>query len=405
MALSMRPLLVTLAALVMACATVSPIPQRNPGEPYEWLRRMGDRSHSFLGLAVAVDATGNVVVAGSTTGAAPDQEPLGQEDALVARYSAAGELAWVRQFGSDHGDRALSVCMASGGEVLVGGFTADGERSFVARFQADGAQRWLRELDLRGGARGVAADSGGFAIAVGANSVVRLDPEGKPVWTVPFMEGEARAEAVAVDRAGNAVVAGALRVLSSGRETSRKLAIVSFSPDGQARWRVTLGGEALGGHAELAVGRAVAIADDDVVVAGENGEFLDGRPPDRSFLVKLDRTGLVRWSSLLVGERLLARGLAVDAHGNLFVAGVAQGAVEGQTNRGASDLFVEVFAPGGGFSMGVQYGTAHADLARAIAVGATGIFVAGCLDGDKLEPHPEDADLSAGGYDLALLKL
>jgi hypothetical protein len=382
-----------------------PIPPRNPAEPYEWLKRMGDRTSSTLGFAVAVDASGNVLVAGGTSGTAAGGSSLGGEDALLVEYSPTGELAWIRQFGTDRGDRALAISMASGGDVLVGGWTADGERSFVARFDSTGEQRWFHELAIRGGVHGLAVDPGGFATATAGNSVVRIDPRGTETWTVPFAAGDGWGEAVAIDRAGNAVVVGALRAMSSGTETSRKLLVVSFGPDGQARWRVTLGGESLGGRAELAAGKAIAVVDDEVVIAGENGAFLDGRPADRSFLVKLDRSGTVRWTSMLPGQQLRARALAVDAKGNLFVAGLTTGAIEGQANRGASDLFVEVLQAGGGYSMGIQYGTAGADLARGVTAGATGVFVVGGLDGTVKAPHVEDADLVAADYDLVLLKL
>jgi hypothetical protein len=69
-----------------------------PGD-FDWLRQFG----SVVGRdddAPAVDAHGNLYVAGYVNGALPGQISVGGADAYLRKYDAAGNELWTRQFGS-----------------------------------------------------------------------------------------------------------------------------------------------------------------------------------------------------------------------------------------------------------------------------------------------------------------
>ena len=94
--------------------------------------------------AVAVDADGGVVIAGSTNGAFEGQTSAGATDAFVRSFDAAGEHRWTQQLGSSQSDAATAVAVADDGAVYVGGTTtgdlagpnAGGADGFLARFGA-----------------------------------------------------------------------------------------------------------------------------------------------------------------------------------------------------------------------------------------------------------------------------
>ncbi len=86
---------------------------------------------------LAVDAAGNVLVAGTFSGAADFDMAGGdtnlilsagsQSDGFLAKYSPAGQFAFIRQIGADgdagEGDAATSVAVDAEGYVYVGGST------------------------------------------------------------------------------------------------------------------------------------------------------------------------------------------------------------------------------------------------------------------------------------------
>jgi hypothetical protein len=80
-----------------------------------WSLRVGGTGID-VDYAVAVDGSGNVVLAGGY------QYTQGQWDVLVAKYSAAGAPLWSRNYGSTANDLGFGVAVDRGGNVLVTGY-------------------------------------------------------------------------------------------------------------------------------------------------------------------------------------------------------------------------------------------------------------------------------------------
>ncbi len=85
-----------------------------------WLRQFGtDGADEVHGM----DATSTgLVLAGSTTGAFPDQALLGETDAFLTKYDVKGALLWTSQFGTDDFDAGLALT-ANAHAAYVGGET------------------------------------------------------------------------------------------------------------------------------------------------------------------------------------------------------------------------------------------------------------------------------------------
>lgn len=75
--------------------------------------------------SVALDDTGAVCLAGSTTGTLPGATGEGAQ--FVAKLAPAGEVAWVRQWHGGADAYPAVVALAADGELLVAGSTATGE--------------------------------------------------------------------------------------------------------------------------------------------------------------------------------------------------------------------------------------------------------------------------------------
>lgn len=107
-----------------------------------WIRRIAPAELSARAMALALDPSGGVFVAGSIVGSFHG-DSAGGRDALVWRLDGTGEVTNVTRLGSLGDDEARDVVVTAAREVVVVGSTAgalvDGQRSgggldaFVAR--------------------------------------------------------------------------------------------------------------------------------------------------------------------------------------------------------------------------------------------------------------------------------
>jgi hypothetical protein len=119
-----------------------------------WTRQSGT-SAAESPAALASDADGNVYLAGATLGTLPDQTSAGDSDVFVRKYSALGAELWTRQFGTSGNDHAYALSAAESGDVYVAGYSsgtfpgqsAAGETdSFVRAYSARGAALWTQQF-------------------------------------------------------------------------------------------------------------------------------------------------------------------------------------------------------------------------------------------------------------------
>jgi hypothetical protein len=233
----------------------------------QWVARQGG-SGTDIAQSVTVDSAGNVIVAGYSTSPtltiySKDGSPFGTtlansggDDAYIAKYDSAGFVQWVARQGGSGNDQANSVTVDSAGNVIVvGQYTAlltvynkdgspfgttlanSGSRdAYIAKYDSAGFVQWVARQGGSGNDLGLGGtvDSEGNVIVMGqytalltvynkdgspfgttlANSgtdgfVAKYDSAGFVRW-VARQGGSAsdQANSVAVDSAGNVIVAG-----------------------------------------------------------------------------------------------------------------------------------------------------------------------------------------------------
>lgn len=188
----------------------------------QWLQQFG-AGGSDGANGIAVDATGNVYIAGWTSGALHDAPYIGGVyDAFLVKYDAAGTWIWTDVFGAADGvfgvssaDLATGVAVGPNGNIYVGGLTTgvmDGDLSganhglgsmgdaFVAYYNSIGEKQWLRQFgtEFTEAVNAVAADNAGNVYAagptagsLGGNSnvgaddvfITKYDLAGTKLWT------------------------------------------------------------------------------------------------------------------------------------------------------------------------------------------------------------------------------
>jgi len=116
---------------------------------------------------VAADSWGNVVISGRTDGSLGAAN-LGGNDAFLAKYDPAGNLLWTEQLGTSDGEDANSVAVDASGNAFISGTTngnlggthSGAQDAFVARYDPAGNRLWTEQLGTRSEDRSysVAAD-------------------------------------------------------------------------------------------------------------------------------------------------------------------------------------------------------------------------------------------------------
>jgi len=213
----------------------------------QWVRFIGGAAED-AGTGVAVAPNGDIVMAGyfqyTANFGGGNVTSAGLSDIFVARYNDQGAYLWARTAGSSGDDRANSVAVDAWGNVAVAGYFSGAVNfgggllgsggswdGFVARYSETGGYLWARDL---GGAStdeafGVAADPSGNVVVVGgfqgtANFggatltsagfwdafVAKFGADsGTHLWSKSFGGAlDDLANAVTVDGSGNAIVTG-----------------------------------------------------------------------------------------------------------------------------------------------------------------------------------------------------
>lgn len=221
-----------------------------------WVRMLGTAADD-LAHGVAADSSGNIYVAGVTGGALQGASSAGGQDVFVAKYTAQGTLAWVRQWGSPGNDVAQDVEVDGAGAVLVGGSTTGalafdnqgGTDAFVSRWTSAGVREWARQLGTAGdeSSHGLATGSDGSVYLAGSSTgalapgyvggfdafLVRYGGDGTRGWVEHLGSAADEVALGAASRAGNGVyvVGGTLGTLPGQTSAGGKdLFLGRFAP-------------------------------------------------------------------------------------------------------------------------------------------------------------------------------
>ncbi len=142
-----------------------------------WLHQVSPIANDS-GLAVTVDATGNVYVGGKVTGTiAAGQTNAGKDDATVTKLDSKGKIVWRQQFGTSGNDSMAATGMTSDGGLVVA--SVENGHAIVRKFaggDASQAPLWQQDLgDLANGAIGGLAISGNDIYVSGTSGNAALN--------------------------------------------------------------------------------------------------------------------------------------------------------------------------------------------------------------------------------------
>ncbi len=256
---------------------------------------------SDRGNGIAVDGSGNVYVAGtsSDTWGSPVQahDGGGPSDAFAARLDSSGNLIWNTFMGGTDEDVGNGIAVDGGGNVYVAGTSKDGwgspvqghqgnQDAFAARLNSSGGLIWNTFL-------GGSGNDVGNGIAVDSSDNVYIAGTSSDTWGSPVRSYQ-----------GNDAFAARL------------------NSSGGLIWNTFLGGLDWDGGAAIAVDGS-----GNIYVAGHSGDTW-GSPvraytaSTDAFAAGLDSSGNLAWNTFLGGSGSeYGNAIAVDGSDNVYVAG------------------------------------------------------------------------------------
>lgn len=329
-------------------------------------QQLGSSAEDFA-LGTATDGEGNVYVTGVTEAEFEGNRHAGAKDAFLVKLDPTGHTLWSRQFGTDGVDTPEGIAIGRDDNLYIVGFTnralggpsAGGADIFLAKYR-NGERQWLRQ-------------------------------HGSSAYDI--------AEALALDEAGHVYIAGRTEGDIDGNNAGVEDAFVlKYAADGALLWRRQLG--TAGRDRAYAV--ATAPGEAGIFVAGfTTGELAERHVGGQdAYLARYDSAGQLQWVRQFGStEHEFARSLAVDAHGDVYLAGHTAGDL-GAASQGAEDLYVAKYTALGTQVWLQQFGTnAYEDMRGLVVDGAGNLYLAGTTFGVLPDQR------SSGGADMLLVKL
>ena len=293
--------------------------------------------------AIAVDRAGNVYVTGNSAGTSQTDD-----DMATIKYDANGNELWVARYGGTLSDKAFAIALDDISNVYVAGYSDAG--FFIGfdyatvKYDANGTKLWAARYNGLGTGSShdvpvaIAVDTLGNAYVTGLseggsnNSVyatIKYDSNGNQLWVARY-HGPSRdynvASALALDSAGNVYVTGLAdyTVDGIGRLIGGVYATIKYDTNGNQPWVARRSGPQ--GFFD-APGAIALDAAGNVYVAGISRTTIDSSSSDYLTL-KYGTNGNELWARSYNGpgnSEDVARALAVDKVGNVYVTGSSYG--------------------------------------------------------------------------------
>ena len=323
----------------------------------------GDYSYS-----VAVDASGNSYISGYTSGVLGSSS-AGGYDAFLTKFDSSGSELWTQQIGTLSSDKSYSVAVDASGNVYISGSTSGvlgssykgNDDAFLTKFDSSGSELWTQQI---GTSRwdysySVAVDGSGNAYISGSTNgdfgsfdaggedafLTKFDSSGNKLWTkqIGNMSSDDYSLSVAVDASGNAYISGYTDgVLGSSSAGAEDAFLTKLDSSGSEVWTSQIGSSNIDYSFSVAVDGS-----GNVYISGYTGGVLGDSSAGGTdaFLTKFDSLGNVLWTQQIGTSAWdQSNSVAVDALGNAYISGYTNGDLGG-TNAGGSDAFLVKFEP------------------------------------------------------------
>lgn len=396
-------------------------------------KQMGVAGAHTSANSTAVDANGNICVVGWTDGPLDGSTRTGTNDLFLTKFDAIGTNVFVRQLGASEAwasTFATSTATDTSGNIYIAGYTSGGldgntvtgsNDFFLTKYDAGGAKVYTKQIgtmQVNGvfgadtEATSVATDKSGNVYVVGFTDggldgntltgtqdffLTKYDIAGTKIFTKQMgVAGVATvANSVATDASGNVYIVGSTNGGLGGNTLTgfSDFFVAKFDATGASTSVNQMG---VVGGLTYATSVATDVSGNVYVVGFTNGG-LDGNTlmgTDDLFITKYGATGIKEFNRQLgvTGANTRASSIATDGSGGIYIVGSTNGGLDGNTLAGLADFFLTRYDSTGAKSYTRQVGEGgRFTSATSVATDASGgIFVVGVtngrLDGNGLNP-------------------
>jgi len=283
-----------------------------------WAKQVGGQNDDFAS-AISVDITGNCYITGfffiqgtSTTFGSTTITEAGDADMFISKFSATGNLLWVRNGGGKNEDASFGIATDAGGNSYVCGYfsgtalfgttkvTSIGYSDiFVSKYDAAGNLVWIKSC-------GGAYQDEAYAVST--------DVAGNCYVTGYFT--------------GNALFSGTNLASSGYFDTD--VFLIKYNPSGLLVWAKRAGGTGndIGYGINVAKNGSIFIGGVFHGTKSFGDNLLTRTTGSNGFLARFETNGKLTWSRTTNGTALNEyRKVSTDAAGNCYVAGTISGDV------------------------------------------------------------------------------
>jgi len=404
----------------------------HPDGSYAWTKVLGgDGGRTDWPGAMAIAKDGSLFIAGSSYSDTIDfgSGPLMGAAAFVARFDSTGKNVWAKNFLGDSSIDPLDMAVDNSGNIVLAGsfsassvdfgggrlenetdhFVPDGKDAFLVKFDPGGRHLWSKSFGSRhdNEAKSVIIDHynniyvGGnfnhFEIDIDGEVlqnlgdsdifVAKFDPFGSLVWAQSLGEERRdRLNSMALDPHGNLIIAAQINgVLKNfqgegiDENTYYYISIIALDADGNHLWvKGFSSGSSKGEPSDLVIDPQGNIYVTGVFLGSTidlGGETLKNKNNVKYqktkdiFLLKLDPAGNHVWSKSFGGVNDdIVNSIALDSDGNIYIAGYYRSPTlefgEGiLTNEGGffyedpcADIFIAKFDSDGNYVWSMDFG-------------------------------------------------
>lgn len=357
----------------------------------KWSQIYVSSASNDVSKAIVEDAQGNVIVTGYS-------ESIPQKDGVTIKYNASGVQQWEKTFNAegDNTDKSNAMAIDASGNMYIAGSVVEygTDKNFaLQKIDAGGNTLWVRTINgtsvgSSDSAQSVAIDASGFIYVAGYThnkgtsndyTVAKYDSAGTLIWVQNYDYTTAsesdKANSIGLDSSNNVYVTGRSDSDPSNLITNDDILTIKYDTNGVLQWATRFNGA---GNLSDA-GKVIKVtAAGTVYVAGKtsNATNLD------YVVLKYNTAGVQQWANIYNnGGNDDSNSLEIDASENLYVTGSSYNA--SITNSDIATIKIN--------SLGVQQwvkridGTAGGnDLGTAITLDSSGnVIVAGTIDADN----------------------
>jgi len=335
----MKRLISALMLIVAVFSSHKDLRSQSPN--FLWVEQGGSSNNNDWCRSIATGRFGNCIAVGrhiapATFGSFTLTDLA--KDMFIVKYDGNGRALWARNAGGFGIDEAYDVTTDASGNIIVTG------------------KFWEQA-----GFEGVTLDGGrgsGWNVFL-----VKYNESGQALWAQQAVgRGTDEGDAVAIDKAGNVIIAGAFEDTVRFNQTALVSAglsdifIAKYDTSGQLLWLQQVGGASVETGGDVATDSA-----GNILVAGTFRKTITIGDTtlaaidnvDDVFIAKYDTHGRLLWARRDGGANLdRAKGIAVDGSGSALLTGAfaAMAIFGNDTLRSASpnfDLFVAKYDPAG----------------------------------------------------------